>query len=236
LPAGAGEAEWGYTCDQKTFPKDQKPQWQKKSVTEWIERWKDHPAVYAWDISNEAGSVFPNASWHNEKDSHVPDALYITKEQLKTAYKDVKTADHGHPLMIRMNGWFFYDNDSDFFRAGNPFDQNSADIVMINAYSNVADYYPDFVDTVTSRATESILAIDPKTEFIISLGVWLEEPLWKLPSVNHLKHDLESLNDYDLLGIAYFKYGAKNSEWYLPDKKQGAPEIWKTISDYNKSN
>ncbi len=232
MPAGAGEAEWSYACDQETYPKDQKPVWNKKDVTDWVNIWKNHPAVYAWDISNEAGSVLPNASWYNEKDSHVPDAYYISAEQLKIAYKDLKTADPAHPIMIRMNGWFFYDYDTNFFRNGNPFAANIADIVMVNAYSNVEDYYPDFVNTVTNRAQKSIAATDPKAKIIISLGIWKEEPLWKMPTTAHLKQELTQLqNRTDLAGIAYFKYGAKNSTWYLPDATTGAPILLEMITN-----
>ncbi len=89
MPAGSGEAEWGYACDTEKFPVTQGPVWQKEKVVAWVNKWKTHPAIYAWDTSNEAGSVFPNASWNNEKNSQVPDALYLTAEQLKQAYKDV---------------------------------------------------------------------------------------------------------------------------------------------------
>lgn len=227
LNAGAGEAEWGYECDRDSYPEDQTPVWQKDLVKKWIEKWKGYPALYGWDISNEAGSVFPVASIKNDQDGAVPDKYYITSEQLKGAYKDVKDADPNHPVMIRMNGWFFYDSDTDFFRSGNPFAKDITDIVMINAYSNVDDYYEDFVPTVGNRAKSAIYKIDPKVKLIIALGVWNEPPLWKLPSLNQFETDLEGLKNLDgIKGVAFFKYGAKGSEWYLPED---AASLWEKI-------
>lgn len=236
MNAGSGEAEWGYECNKETYPRTQKPVWQKEAVVAWVTKWKNHPSVYAWDISNEAGSVFPNASWYNETNSQVPDDYYLTANQLKAAYSDVKNADPSHPIMIRMNGWFFYDevtssaydNEENFFRPGNPFDQKTADIVMVNAYSNVEDYYEDFVSTVTSRSKSAIGEIDPNTAIVIALGAWEEKPLWFKPSTNQLLQDIETVKKHrDLLGISFFKYGAKGSEWYLPED---APDIWNVIS------
>lgn len=228
MNAGSGEAEWGYSCNQETFPKTQKPEWQKELVISWVNKWKSNPAVYAWDISNEAGSVFPNASWYNETQSKVPDAYYLSVDQLKKAYQDVKTADPTHPVMIRMNGWFFFDNDDNFFRNGNPFGEGVADIVMVNAYSNVSDYYNEFVPTVISRAKSSINEIDPQAKIIIALGVWEEKPLWYKPKPENVKQEIADIAKHrDLLGTAYFKYGAFGSEWYLPES---APDIWNVIA------
>lgn len=218
MPAGAGEAEWGYQCD-KTPAADQKPIWQKEAVQNWINKWKDHAIIYAWDTSNEAGSVFPNA----DKE------YYLTVDQLREAYQTVKEADPDRLVMTRMNGWFFYDYDNNFFRHGNPFADKTTDIVMVNAYSNVEDYFYDFVSTVTKRAVDSIGQIDPSVKFIVSLGVWEESPLWFRPSVIQIENDYQSLKSFDLLGTAYFKYGAKGSKWYLPEHIS----VWEKLRQLN---
>ena len=217
LPAGSGEAEWGYACDEEPYPPTQNPAWNREGVKRWVYMWRDHPALLGWDTSNEAGSVFPNANGKN----------YLTLAQLQQAYRDVKSFDSEHPVMIRMNGWYFYDFDRDFFRRGNPFSEGVADVVMVNAYTNVDEYFDDFVTTVATRAISSIRLADPDAQFIFAVGVWREPPLWRLPTSEHLKHDIHSLERLSTpVVIGYFKYGAPASEWYLPED---APELWKII-------
>lgn len=222
LNAGSGEAEWGYACDSEPYPVDQNPVWDRDAVKDWIYMWRDHPALFGWDTSNEAGSVFPNANGKN----------YLTLSQLQQAYHDVKRFDPNHPVMIRMNGWYFYDFKDDFFRRGNPFGEDVADVVMVNAYTNVDEYFDDFVTTVSTRSVSSIRSIDPDAKFIFALGVWREPPLWRLPTQPHLVNDISSLEDLDTpAGIGFFKYGARGSEWYLP---KDAPELWDSIQDKTK--
>lgn len=221
LPAGSGEAEWGYECDKESYPKTQKPIWNKTAVTRWINLWNDHPALFGWDSSNEAGGNFPNPTPEN----------MLTVAQLQQAYSDIKMADPIHPVIIRINGWYFYDYETDFFRNGNPFADNIADVVMVNAYSNVDEYFPDFVGTVADRSIRSIGRYSPKAQVFIALGVWSEPPLWRTPSIENLTNDINQLNNRtDITGIAYFKYGAAGSEWYMPDKTIGNPEIWDFIA------
>jgi hypothetical protein len=215
MPAGSGEAEWGYLCDED-YP-DQKPVWDRLAVDEFINRWKSYNNVYAWDTSNEAGSVMPNSD----------KGYYLTLSQLQTAYKDVKSADSQRPVFIRMNGWFFYDYDNDFFRTGNPFGEKVADIVMVNSYSNVDEYFDDFVSTVYERSEKSIHAIDRHVQLTYALGVWEELPLWHVPTENQFHNDMQALGNNNVVGVGFFKYGAVGSEWYLPDHNS----IWQMIDN-----
>jgi len=227
LFAGAGEAEWGYPCDDDSSSKH-KPEWQKDKVQKWVKKWSAYPALYAWDISNEDGQNFPNAQEDDE--TWIERGHAVSLKQLQTAYRDVKAADPKHPILIRMNGWFFYDYDSNFFRAGNAFGPGVADIVMINAYSNVEDYFPDMVGTIASRAKKSIRAINPSAKIFISLGAWKESPMWFKPSIAHLRNDRQQVLDTgDIAGIAIFKYGASGSEWYMP---KDVPDLWQEISTW----
>ncbi|MBI2004814.1 hypothetical protein HYS79_01470 [Patescibacteria group bacterium] len=230
LNAGAGEAEWGYTCDDNFIP-GQKPVWQSEKVKQWVAAWKGHPALYAWDTSNEDGGVFPFGTGGIQPDPQWETKFALSAAQLGQAYLDVKSVDLAHPVMIRMNGWYFYDYADDFFRPGNSFANNVADIVMVNAYSNVDEYFPDFVSTVMLRATRSIYAIDPKVVFIPSLGVWEEPPIWVKPTTAHLINDYtQALKTENLIGVAFFKYGAKEGDgWYLPDSARGDATLWRTI-------
>lgn len=229
MNAGSGEAEWGYECDVN-WPKDQKPVWLKAKVQAWVNKWKSYPAVYAWDTSNEAGLNFPNSNGGKNT------SMYLTLDQLKTAYADVKAADPNHPVMIRMIGWVFYENDGDYFSysKGNPYAVGVADIVMINAYSNVDDYYPDFVPTVLQKAHDAITAITPNVKFIVALGAWQDTDIFVKPPASHLQMDISAAEKTlpNALAIGFFKYGAENSEWYMPDATIGAPDLYNVIKNY----
>ncbi|MFN7088734.1 MAG: glycoside hydrolase family 2 TIM barrel-domain containing protein, partial [Candidatus Paceibacteria bacterium] len=204
MNAGSGEGEWGYECDENYKP-GQKPIWQKEKVRDWVLRWKNHPAVFAWDISNEAGANFPFGPARVKSGGNFEKEYALTLSQLQQAYKDVKSFDPEREIMIRMNGWYFYDYKENFFRPGNPFGKDVADIVMINAYSNVEDYYADFVYSVMNRAAEAILKIEPNTKIIAALGVWEEPPLWRKPKPEHLIYDYqEALKIDKLIGVAFF--------------------------------
>jgi hypothetical protein len=234
LNAGAGEAEWGYPCDGG-FVLGQKPRWEREKVQEWVRTWKDHPALLAWDTSNEDGGTMPFGTGGVNPQPNWEKTYALSVDQLKQAYTDVKIADPDHPIMIRMNGWYFYDNEDDFFRPGNAFVKGVADIVMVNAYANVEEYFPDFVGTVMTRARQSISLIDPNVAFLPSLGVWEEPPIWYTPSVEELENDFNQAILTDrLYGISYFKYGAyKGDDWYLPDSERGDTAIWNAIRDLN---
>ena len=235
LNAGAGEAEWGYTCDGDFIP-GQKPVWQKEKVKAWVEKWKNHDALYAWDTSNEDGGTFPFGTGGVQPDPNWETKYALSVGELQQAYSDVKSFDPSHPVLIRMNGWYFYDYADNFFRSGNSFGENVADIVMINAYSNTDEYFKDFVSTVLMRAARAIYAIDPGVKLIPALGVWGEPPTWVKPTRDQLVNDHnQALKAEGLLGIAFFKYGAREGDdWFLPDASRGALEIWQTIKELNK--
>ena len=134
--------------------------------------------------------------------------------------------------MIRMNGWYFYDYPENFFRPGNAFGKDVADIVMINAYANVDEYFDDFVSTVLIRADRAIGAIDYGVQIIPALGVWEEPPIWVTPTIHQLINDYnQAAKAENLVGMGFFKYGASRSEWYLPDSRLGAPELWTKLRE-----
>jgi|GEM_PF-2450725 len=225
MPAGSGEAEWGYPCDE-IFSDTLKPSWQKEEVQAWVKKWSYHPAIYAWDTSNEDGQNFPNAE--RIGDNWAQEGYSLSAAQLQEAYRDVKASDPSRPVMVKMNGWFFYDYDSNFFRTGNAFGPNIADIVMVNAYSNVDEYFPDFVDTVVSRTDSAVRAVNPNIKTIVALGAWREPPIWVKPTIAQFNNDIAGAKrTKDILGIAIFKYGAEGSdEWWMP---RDAAELWSKL-------
>lgn len=214
LPAGVGDTEWGYSCDKNTFPSTQKPEWQKSAIADWISKWKSHPALYGWATANEAGSYLPNA---NSKAT-------LTLEQLKTAYSDVRSLDPDHPVIIYMNGKNFIDHEDNYFWSGNPFSDDVADIVIVTAHSNFGRYDASFVAKITSRAKSSIFTTSPNTRLVISLAAWKQDPTWALPITSNLQSEIKKVSDHqDIIGIAFFKYGAKGSGWHLPTD---APQLF----------
>src|SRR3989344_800190 len=89
LNAGAGEAEWGYSCDED-FTLDQKPVWQREGVGAWVQKWKNHPALYAWDTANEDGGTFPFGTGGVKPDPEWETKYSLSAEQLHLAHRDVK--------------------------------------------------------------------------------------------------------------------------------------------------
>ena len=232
LNAGAGEAEWGYPCNSVPDP-GLEPSWQKEKVREWVEKWKNHSALYAWDTSNEDGGAFPFGTGGTAPDPDWETKYALSTEQLQEAYRDVKSVDSAHPIMIRMNGWYFYDNVDNFFRPGNAFGKDVADIVMINAYSNVDEYFKDFVSTVLMRAARSMYALDADVKILPALGVWEEPPTWFKPTRDELVNDFnQAVKAENLAGVAFFKYGASSgSDWLLPSATRGDPKLWQTLQE-----
>ena len=61
------------------------------------------------------------------------------------------------------------------------------------------------------------------------MPTWKEPPLWIEPKGENLENEYRYLLELkNLEGIAFFKYGAKGSEWYLP---QNSPTLWQKILD-----
>lgn len=237
LPAGSGEAEWGYECESSS-PSTQGPVWQKDKVQAWVKKWKDHPAVYGWDSSNEDGENLPNGS-NNPSLGEGWTKFSLTSEQLATAYRDIKAVDPIHPIMIRMNGFWFYENEDNFFRAGNHFAAKAADIVMVNTYSNIFDSPNNqFVGQTIDKSLRAIKTVDSDVKVIASIASWEEKPTWHRPTGGELTIDINQvLNRKGKLGgLAYFKYGAKAGvEWHMPSQAKGSPELWQIIKDTNNS-
>lgn len=233
MMAGAGEAEWGYACDGEPYPLTQKPIWQKDLVTDWINQWKTHPAVFAWDISNEAGLNFPNGE-NNPEIAEGWGKNAISLAQLQQAAVDVKTADPAHSRLIRMSGYVFYENTQFFFEQKNPFAKDLAEYVMINAYSNTPEYDPSLITEIVSKSASAISSIDPQVQVVYSLGVWHEPPMWTKPPAENVQNDIRQLNSFP--DIAYYRYGAQaGSEWYFPDPNRGDPQLWELISSSNRA-
>jgi len=207
LDAVFSPSAWGYNNDDATLP-NQKPVWQKDKVQTWVAAFKNHPAVYGWDISNEAGENLT-----------ADDGLRISLAQLKTAATDVRAVDATHPIIIRMHYWDESDGD---FGQKNPFDKNIADIVILNLYSNYSEdgktkLLPEMINDSAQILINKIKAVDANARVWLSLAVYSEPPMFLKPSSQDLERDLTaSLKLTGIESIGFFGWGESEDDWYLP--------------------
>ncbi len=206
------EAGWGYGSEEKT-PLDQKPVWQRERVEGYIRLIKHHPAIFGYDISNEAGENLPNGIRYR-----------ITETSLKAAVVSVRNMDPTRPIIVRMHYWDKIDGD---FTTANPFTSGIADIVILNLYSNysedqktplIKNMIRDFGKVLVGK----IRAVDPKVKIWISLAAFRELPLFIKPTAENLTRDLtEALKINGISGISFFGWGPERYPdeppgWYLP--------------------
>lgn len=207
VDAGFSSGAWGYKEDGSDDP-EQEPVWQKEKMQNWVLELKDHPAIYGWDISNEAGENLPNGNRYR-----------ISLAQLKQASIDIRQIDSTRPVMIRMHYWD--EEDGDFGRQ-NPFAPEIADIVMLNLYSNYSldgqtALLPDMVNDSAKILIDKIAAIDPNVKIWLSLAAFEEQPMFLNPSVTGIRQDIQSvLKLANIESIGFFGWGEPMSNWYLP--------------------
>ena len=207
-------AAWGYPPGG-SFDSEQPPVWQGELVKEYLERIRHHPAIYAYDISNEAGENLPNGA-----------RMRITLEQLYQAAADVRFIDGTRPILIRMHYWDDADGD---FSWKNPFGPGIADIVMLNLYSNYSSdgiqaLLPNMVRDSGQRLVNKILAVDHSVRVWISLAAFRDKPHFLKPTMADIRRDVlqaASLEGIDSIG--FFGWGSpqNGAGWYLPREGAG---------------
>ncbi len=208
-------AAWGYQPGGK-HSAEQPPVWQAGRVKGYVERIRHHPAIYAYDISNEAGENLPNGLH-----------MRITLEQMRKAAADVRFVDRKRPILIRMR--YRDEADGDFFSDQNPFGPGIADIVMLNLYSNysvkgVRPLLPNMVRDSGQKLVNKILAVDGDVRVWISLAAFRDMPHFLLPDVADIKRDVVSAAAIDgVESIGFFGWGSPENYagWYLPRESPG---------------
>lgn len=233
LDGGFSQTAWGFTDDDwDSLPKGKKPIWQREKVQSWVKALKDHPAVFGWDISNEAGMNLP--SGNRAENSEWPDSA-VTLRQLKQARADVLEIDPDKPILIRMAPW---DLNESPFGSDNPFASAIADIVMLNIYSNYAPGYqieqPNEVEESGPEYIKAIKKRDPKVKIWVALGAFEEPGVFQRPAANELARDIESAMKLPYIaGLGFYLWGpvylSNNETWYLPET--GA-DLWDVIQYY----
>jgi len=231
LDGGFTDTAWGFTDDDwNDLPKGKQPIWQKSKVQSWITTFKDHPAVFAWDICNEYGENLPsgaitgNPEWPKTA---------ISLDQLKQARYDVLQIDPDKPILIRTYEWESGEPPLGHWR---PFEAGIADIVMLNLYSNHMEHnrltWPEVIQDRGAGCVKEIKWIDPKTQVWISISAFEDLPSFRKTTPDRLNRDIiQTLKISNIDGLAFFAWGPvigddMGKSWYLPDR--GA-DLWVVI-------
>ncbi|MDD5312071.1 MAG: hypothetical protein PHO26_03415 [Dehalococcoidia bacterium] len=231
MDGGFSYTAWGFTeNDWDRLPRGKRPVWQKEKVQAWIKALKDHPAIYAWDISNEFGENLPSGV--AAKNTEWP-ATRITTEQLKRAKADVLAIDPGRPIHARMYEW---DEEVVPEHVKGLLENRIADIISLNLYSNYLEdgelQWPDVIKDVGASRVAGIKKMAPGTIVWLSLAAFEYHGLFGRPTVVSLNRDFqEALKIRDLDGISFFCWGPVDQwdpscNWYLPET--GA-DLWDAI-------
>ncbi len=229
LDGGFSSTAWGFTDgDWDNLPKGKMPTWQKDKVQNWVKAFKDHPAVFGWDICNEYGENLPSGVI--AKNSQWPKTA-ITLQQLKQARSDVLQIDPSKPILIRTYEW---DLNEPPFGNHRPFEAGLADIVMLNFYSNYLEnnklQWPDVIQDVGAKCVQVTKTKDPKVKIWVSIAAFEDATLFQRPTIASLTRDIkETLTILNVDGIAFFEWGppiGDKNGWYLPEK--GA-DLWEAI-------
>ena len=231
MDGGFSARAWGFTDDDwGNLRAGSRPVWQKKRVQEWINALKDHPAIYAWDICNEFGENLPSGA--GVKNSDWPESM-ITIEQIKQAKADVLEADPTRPIHVRMYGWDIGRMPS---HVSSLLDNNIADIISLNLYSNYLDkgklQWPAVIADAGAYFVDAIKQRSPGVKVWVSLAAFEYPLLFQKPTVGELVRDIDgSAAIKNLDGITFFCWGPVSQrddkcDWYLPST--GA-DLWQTI-------
>ena len=235
MDGGFSYTAWGFTDDDwDELPKGKLPVWQKKRVQDWIKALKDHPAIYAWDISNEFGENLPDGA--DVRGSGWPKGR-ITTGQLKTARADVLSVDPTRPIHARTYaGW---DKGQMPAHVKELLENKIAETISLNLYSNYLDKgrleWPTVIQDMGAYYVEDIKKIAPGTVVWLSIGAFEEAGSFQRPTPASLSRDLEYGGQIQGLdGITFFCWGPVSqwditNNWYLP---QNGVDLWTVIKKY----
>jgi hypothetical protein len=236
MDGGFSYTAWGFTDDDwDSLPKGKHPVWQKEKVQTWVRALKDHPAVYAWDISNEFGENLPDGA--GIAGSDWPKGR-LTTEQLMQARADVLAVDPGRPIHVRTYGW---DVDKMQPHIKSMLTSRVADIISLNLYSNYLAKgkleWPDVIQDAGQYYVDNIKKLSPGTVVWLSVAAFEYQDLFQRPTLAGLNRDLKYVTLIKGLdGISFFCWGPvsqwdEKGDWYLP---QTGADIWEVIKRYMK--
>ncbi len=198
----ANESSW-------TDPNTIIPQWQRDKVVDFVSKIRHHPAIWGYDISNEAGENLVNGYKYGQR---------ITLSQLQQAAADVRQVDPKRKLLLRMHYWDDEDGD---FGWDNPFADNLVDVVMLNLYSNYSldsknPSLPNMIADSGQGIIRKIKRVDPNVDIWLAVAAFAEPPKFLLPTQTDLARDVSSALQLDIAGLGFYGWGSPFYHWYLP--------------------
>ncbi len=198
----ANESSW-------TDPNTIIPQWQRDKVVDFVSKIRHHPAIWGYDISNEAGENLVNGYKYGQR---------ITLSQLQQAAADVRQVDPKRKLLLRMHYWDDEDGD---FGWDNPFADNLVDVVMLNLYSNYSldsknPSLPNMIADSGQGIIRKIKRVDPNVDIWLAVAAFAEPPKFLLPTQTDLARDVSSALQLDIAGLGFYGWGSPSYHWYLP--------------------
>ncbi len=198
----ANESSW-------TDPDTIYPEWQSDKVVDFVKKIRHHPAIWGYDISNEAGENLVNGYKYGQR---------ITLSQLRQAASDVRQADPQRPLLLRMHYWDDEDGD---FGPDNPFAAGLVDVVMLNLYSNYSldgrkPSLPNMIADSGQKIINKIRQVDPNVKIWLAVAAFAEKPKFLLPAKADLTRDVSAALLLDIDGLGFYGWGSPLYHWYLP--------------------
>jgi len=214
MDGGFSAGAWGY--DWNDYSKNNhRPEWNKELMQSWVKKFKDHKAVYAWDISNEFGENLP--IFVNNVTIDYDSEFLLNLNDLKQAKRDILEIDSTKPILMRIHYW-----DTENYNLSKRYENDLVDIFMLNLYSNWVYSGDDLdYDSIISRDgnqyLKQIRQIDNDVEIWVSIAAFEQMPYFKKPSNENLIRDINSTyNLENISGIGFFGLGCKNdNHWYL---------------------
>ncbi len=175
-----------------------------QSVVSWVQQWKSHPAVIAWDTTD------PQLVYTASQAASLDKSL-----QLEVAYASVKAIDPTHPVLVSLQQPIDASNSSIMPLSLKDLPVPFADIVVVQRSQPLSEIVSQ-VATLQSGDQQPV-------KVLIGVGGVRTHEGWVFPEATTLQQELSTLRESPaIMGVGFYKYGAKESTWYLPYHK---PEL-----------
>lgn len=174
-------------------------------VENWVRQWKSHPAVIAWNTTDPQ-TVF--SSSHS--------AVVQTASQLETSYASLKAVDPIHPIFVPLHPVSDASESGTVFPLLSDVSRPIADIVLLKPARGLLEestVIGELLSLVSKLKTDE----NQTVKVLVGVGGERQADGWVFPSPTQLEQELRTLrSEPTILGVGFYRYGSKESEWYLP--------------------